>query len=130
MKLTKFFPVNTYGGNSDGKPCVFPFVFEGNVYYECGKYGDRNQEWCATTTNYDSDQKWGFCSNEYICENGWIEADSLCYKLFKSTSGLTFDEANNICYSNNGLLAKIAGPKSQTMIDDFRKISNCFRKKI
>ncbi|RNA20258.1 macrophage mannose receptor 1-like, partial [Brachionus plicatilis] len=111
--------INTYGGNSDGKPCVFPFVFEGNVYYECGKYGDRNQEWCATTTNYDSDQKWGFCSNEYICENGWIEADSLCYKLFKSTSGLTFDEANNICYSNNGLLAKIAGPKSQTMIDDF-----------
>ncbi|XP_060061207.1 cation-independent mannose-6-phosphate receptor isoform X2 [Erinaceus europaeus] len=44
----------------DGRPCVFPFLYNGKSYYEC-VVGNRAKLWCATTANYDRDRKWGFC---------------------------------------------------------------------
>ena len=54
----------TTGGNSNGAPCYFPFVFNGKKYYKC--YGRGRNAWCGTTFNYDKDQKWGFCSSDGI----------------------------------------------------------------
>lgn len=52
----------TYGGNAESDPCVFPFTFL-NVEYDACTYEGRSDgyRWCATTSSYDDDQKWGFC---------------------------------------------------------------------
>lgn len=59
-----YFPPETYTllGNSFGFPCVFPFKYNNKWYYECTRDG-KESEWCATTTHYEQDEKWGFCPN-------------------------------------------------------------------
>uniref|UniRef100_A0A4W4G3A2 Insulin-like growth factor 2 receptor n=1 Tax=Electrophorus electricus TaxID=8005 RepID=A0A4W4G3A2_ELEEL len=60
-----------YGGGDscppvtvDGDVCVFPFINMGKSYSEClPKAGSNGRKWCAITSNYDKDRKWGFCSN-------------------------------------------------------------------
>lgn len=56
--------VLTYGGNSNGRACIFPFIYNSKAYYECTRDG-RDNFWCATTDNYDRDMKWGYCSCMY-----------------------------------------------------------------
>uniref|UniRef100_A0A8C8EJN7 Matrix metalloproteinase-9 n=1 Tax=Oncorhynchus tshawytscha TaxID=74940 RepID=A0A8C8EJN7_ONCTS len=52
------------GGNSEGEPCHFPFVFLGNQYDSCTSEGRGDGRlWCATTSNFDADTKWGFCQD-------------------------------------------------------------------
>lgn len=50
----------TYGGNSFGAACVFPFTYEGVTYTTCITLNN-DQPWCATTNNYPVDKKWGNC---------------------------------------------------------------------
>ncbi|CAK6447873.1 unnamed protein product [Pipistrellus nathusii] len=53
------------GGNSAGELCVFPFVFLGQEYSTCTREGRTDGRlWCATTPNFDSDKKWGFCPDQ------------------------------------------------------------------
>lgn len=43
--------------------CIFPFKYLGEFYSECTTQGKTDgRKWCATTSDYDKDQKWGFCS--------------------------------------------------------------------
>lgn len=52
----------TQDGNGEGKPCVFPFTFEGSSYSACTTDGRLDgYRWCATTANYDKDKLYGFC---------------------------------------------------------------------
>ncbi|VFV32007.1 matrix metalloproteinase-9 precursor [Lynx pardinus] len=52
----------TRDGNGEGKPCVFPFTFEGRSYSACTTEGRSDgYRWCATTANYDQDKLYGFC---------------------------------------------------------------------
>lgn len=52
----------TRDGNADGKPCVFPFTFEGRSYSSCTTDGRSDgYRWCGTTANYDQDKLYGFC---------------------------------------------------------------------
>ena len=54
----------TRGGNSGGKPCSFPFIYNGVYYYECVNMTNFNGTWCAITTDYDVDFLWGLCDSK------------------------------------------------------------------
>ncbi|XP_060137179.1 epididymal sperm-binding protein 1-like [Zootoca vivipara] len=50
------------GGNDDGRPCVFPFVYNGETYNTCTNKNAMGY-WCATTGNYDKDGKRSICAH-------------------------------------------------------------------
>ena len=59
-----------------GKPCVFPFRYNGVLYNECTLEGNAPGEtvpWCSTMTDSNDNHvggqgKWGFCSSN--CQTG------------------------------------------------------------
>ncbi|XP_049635156.1 matrix metalloproteinase-9 [Suncus etruscus] len=53
------------GGNAAGEMCAFPFTFLGKEYSACTRDGRTDGLlWCATTPNFDTDKKWGFCPDQ------------------------------------------------------------------
>lgn len=59
----------TIGGNAFGSPCQFPFKFGNKYFSECTKAGRTDgQLWCATETDYDKENKWGFCPSKGMCD--------------------------------------------------------------
>uniref|UniRef100_A0A8C5U0H8 Secretory phospholipase A2 receptor n=1 Tax=Malurus cyaneus samueli TaxID=2593467 RepID=A0A8C5U0H8_9PASS len=85
----------TLMGNSFGFPCVFPFKYNNKWYHECTRDG-KESEWCATTTQYEKDEKWGFCPNaaENGCDIFWKKNPNthVCYQ-FNLVSALSWHEA-------------------------------------
>ncbi|KAF7239753.1 Matrix metalloproteinase-9 [Varanus komodoensis] len=62
--------VKEYGGNSNGAPCTFPFIYLGRTYYTCtNKFEHKGRYWCATTGSYDKDRKWSFCADIKLSVN-------------------------------------------------------------
>merc|ERR1712226_1142598 len=59
---------NTVSGPSAGKPCVFPFTWQGKTFNSCTKEGDdQGKLWCSTMVdqagNHVTGQgQYGFCS--------------------------------------------------------------------
>nr|XP_034991084.1 epididymal sperm-binding protein 1-like [Zootoca vivipara] len=51
-----------YGGNSGGKPCIFPFIYKNRTFYTCTDE-EKGVFWCATTRNYDKDLEWSCCAD-------------------------------------------------------------------
>ena len=54
--------VVTTDGNAGGANCVFPYIYQGQQYWECiVRPAVSDYPWCATTGNYDADGLWGNC---------------------------------------------------------------------
>ena len=65
-----------------GKPCHFPFEYNGKSRYACVK--GLNSYWCSTTAKYD-DSNYGDCSADCPTEDGkqldiLIKMSELSYK--------------------------------------------------
>lgn len=56
----------TYGGNSGGTACVFPFVYNGIIMDGCMSLSNNSSLWCATTSSYDKDKLWGLCKGNLL----------------------------------------------------------------
>lgn len=66
LYLTRYFfyspEVYTKDGNSYGKPCEFPFLYNMTWHHDCIQDGTHTgRKWCATSEDYTRDGKWGIC---------------------------------------------------------------------
>jgi len=82
--------LDTYFGNSNGARCVFPFTYNGRQYSNCITDGKKS-DWCATTSNYDRDGKYGFCPSPNVITYGGNGGGKPCVFPF-SYRGQTFKE--------------------------------------
>ena len=81
------FGVLTSDNTGQQRPCVFPFKYKGNLFYECIT-SERVNPWCATTFDYDADKEWGYC------------ADIKCFKLLEQKNG--FAKSREACQKEGG----------------------------
>uniref|UniRef100_A0A673JKY1 Lymphocyte antigen 75-like n=1 Tax=Sinocyclocheilus rhinocerous TaxID=307959 RepID=A0A673JKY1_9TELE len=106
--------MHTSGGNSNGAPCEFPFLYNGTWHHNClPGTEDKTLDWCSTTANYDQDKKWGNCL-KYVegCSTLW-EKDPVkgrCYQVV-STAVVTWHEARDACRSQGGDLLSVSSPQ-------------------
>lgn len=85
----------TLKGNAHGTPCMFPFQYNHQWHHECTREGrEDNLLWCATTSRYERDQKWGFCPDPSKSESplppmSWMNQRWLgSYLYLKKSTGI------------------------------------------
>ncbi|KAL4840690.1 hypothetical protein H8958_006855 [Nasalis larvatus] len=114
--------LHTIKGNTHGMPCVFPFQYNHQWHHECTREGREDDLlWCATTSRYERDEKWGFCpdptSVEVSCDTIW-EKDlnsHICYQ-FNLLSSLSWSEAHSSCRMQGGALLSITDETEENFI--------------
>lgn len=83
-----FVEIHTLLGNAQGLPCALPFQYSGKWFWECTTEGREDQHlWCATTSSYDQDQKWGFCPT---AGTHCLDVDNTHYHQFYCSYDLLF----------------------------------------
>ncbi|CAF99787.1 unnamed protein product, partial [Tetraodon nigroviridis] len=115
--------VHTSDGNSAGVPCEFPFKYNGSWYHECLPDPELPAlAWCATTSDFDQDQKKGYCLLfvEEGCKTLFAgPEESSCYQ-FVSSATVTWHVALDACRSQGADLLSVTRPEelySKTMTD-------------
>ncbi|XP_072321542.1 secretory phospholipase A2 receptor [Eucyclogobius newberryi] len=113
--------VYTLLGNSHGKPCTFPFKYNSKWFTECTTEGREDHlPWCATSTHYDQDQRWGFCPvDDLTCDTFWESNAELqaCYQ-FNLHTILTWSQALSSCQAQGGNLLSITSLSEARYIRD------------
>ncbi|XP_030772857.1 secretory phospholipase A2 receptor isoform X3 [Rhinopithecus roxellana] len=111
--------LHTIKGNTHGMPCVFPFQYNHQWHHECTRQGREDDLlWCATTSRYERDEKWGFCPDPKVsCDSIW-EKDlnsHICYQ-FNLLSSLSWSEAHSSCQMQGGALLSITDETEENFI--------------
>ncbi|XP_042179949.1 secretory phospholipase A2 receptor isoform X2 [Oncorhynchus tshawytscha] len=111
--------IHTLLGNAHGMPCALPFKYNNKWYSECTAEGrEDHHRWCATTSRYDQDEKWGFCpSQELSCDTFWDsnQESRACYQ-FNLYTILTWSQADSSCLAQGGSLLSITDLTEQMYI--------------
>uniref|UniRef100_A0A8C8MBM7 Mannose receptor, C type 2 n=1 Tax=Oncorhynchus tshawytscha TaxID=74940 RepID=A0A8C8MBM7_ONCTS len=112
--------IYTIQGNSHGRPCYLPFMYDSQWFHNCTSIGREDGHlWCATTFDYGKDELWGFCpvkSND--CETFW-DTDPLtdsCYQ-FNFQATLSWSEARISCQQQGADLLSVTKLHEQTYIN-------------
>uniref|UniRef100_A0A8C7T7D4 Mannose receptor C-type 2 n=1 Tax=Oncorhynchus mykiss TaxID=8022 RepID=A0A8C7T7D4_ONCMY len=115
-----FAEIYTIQGNSHGRPCYLPFMYDSQWFHNCTSIGREDGHlWCATTFDYGKDELWGFCpvkSND--CETFW-DTDPLtdsCYQ-FNFQATLSWSEARISCQQQGADLLSVTKLHEQTYIN-------------
>ncbi|XP_029014189.1 C-type mannose receptor 2 [Betta splendens] len=114
--------IYTIQGNSHGRPCYLPFLYDGQWFHSCTSVGrEDGHVWCATTFDYGRDERWGFCPVDSPgCETFW-DTDPLtdsCYQ-FNFQATLSWGEARSSCQQQGADLLSITKLHEQTYINGF-----------
>ncbi|XP_062825880.1 lymphocyte antigen 75 isoform X1 [Anolis carolinensis] len=102
--------IYTRDGNSYGKPCEFPFLFNKTWHHDC-IHNEMFQggEWCSTTSSFSQHGKWGFCLKpEDGCQDTWEhdEKSGSCYQI-NTQAALSWKEAYVSCQRQGADLLSI-----------------------
>uniref|UniRef100_A0A8C4X052 Mannose receptor, C type 2 n=1 Tax=Eptatretus burgeri TaxID=7764 RepID=A0A8C4X052_EPTBU len=117
-----YYVMYTIQGNSHGEPCIFPFKYDHKWYHNCTDDGrDDKHLWCATSSDYDKDELWGFCPvvlND--CSVFWDNdpVTRTCYQ-FNVNALLSWFKARTSCQQQGADLLSIAEMHEQTYITGF-----------
>lgn len=112
--------IYTIQGNSHGRPCYLPFLYDGQWFHNCTSIGREDGHlWCATSFDYGKDERWGFCPVKSSgCETFW-DTDPLtasCYQ-FNFQATLSWSEARISCQQQGADLLSITKLHEQTYIN-------------
>uniref|UniRef100_A0A8C6YLE7 Macrophage mannose receptor 1-like n=1 Tax=Nothoprocta perdicaria TaxID=30464 RepID=A0A8C6YLE7_NOTPE len=100
----------TLGGNSFGAPCVFPFKANGKWHAQCiPQSNDEETLWCATSSDFDRDQRFGNCPLKDTTHNDVWKKSPLTetYYQINSESLLTWHQARKSCQQQQGELLSV-----------------------
>ncbi|XP_053915277.1 macrophage mannose receptor 1 isoform X1 [Cuculus canorus] len=106
-------------GNAFGAPCVFPFMYNKQWYAECTDAGRSDGWlWCATTADYDTDQRYGFCPSKDKDTTWTTDLSTNVHYQINSESALTWHQARKSCQQQNAELLSITNIHEQTYVKD------------
>ncbi|NWR15196.1 MRC1 protein, partial [Emberiza fucata] len=104
-------------GNAFGAPCVFPFMYQQQWWAECTAAGRADGRlWCATTANYDTDQRYGLCPSTDKDSTWTTDLSINVHYQINFDSALTWHQARKSCQQQNAELLSITGIHEQTYL--------------
>ena len=99
----------TTGGNANRARCSFPFNFNGVTYTECTSV-QKGLPWCATTSSYERDLRFGYCQTgrgetvAFLC-SGVARTFKICF--LGSSTTITSSRNNNPIFNRIGETATL-----------------------